>query len=333
MHTPSHVARRSLALAAMALLAAVATLTAAPASAVTNCSPSSSWGTNRPDLAAQVIGLINQYRAGKGLSQLAVSGPLTASSEWKSLHMAANGYFDHNDPAPVSRTAFQRATDCGYSGGWWGENIAWGYTTSQSVVDGWLGSPGHKANIENANFTSTGVGVAANASGQLYWTRTSAPTSPAARRLNLRRRLHRHRARHRRHRDPSVQSASTTTTTSEATQSTVPAGTTASQPPAAALRVGARPAHVTRSKRRSRLAALVPFVQMATGRPVTTGSVRCRAEVEGRRLRVVANVFEAKLARCAWRVPAWAKGKRLTGVVAVQNGGTAATRLFIRTLP
>ena len=76
----------------------------------------------------------------------------------------------------------------------------------------------------------------------------------------------------------------------------------------------------------------VPFVQMATGRPVTTGSVRCRAEVEGRRLRVVANVFEAKLARCAWRVPAWAKGKRLTGVVAVQNGGTAATRLFIRTL-
>ena len=89
---------------------------------------------------------------------------------------------------------------------------------------------------------------------------------------------------------------------------------------------------MTRSKRRSRLAALVPFVQMATGRPVTTGSVRCRAEVAGRRLRVVANVFEAKLARCAWRIPAWAKGKRLTGVVAVQNGGTAATRLFIRTL-
>ncbi len=198
MHTPSHVARRSLALAAMALLAAVATLTAAPASAVTNCSPSSSWGTNRPDLAAQVIGLINQYRAGKGLSQLAVSGPLTASSEWKSLHMAANGYFDHNDPAPVSRTAFQRATDCGYSGGWWGENIAWGYTTSQSVVDGWLGSPGHRANIENANFTSTGVGVAANASGQLYWTQNfgtdvagSPPPQPPPRAFTGA--LHRHR--------------------------------------------------------------------------------------------------------------------------------------------
>lgn len=40
----------------------------------------------------------------------------------------------------------------------------------QSVVNGWLGSSGHKANIENPNFTSTGVGVASDASGRLYWT-------------------------------------------------------------------------------------------------------------------------------------------------------------------
>ena len=98
------------------------------------------------------------------------------------------------------------------------------------------------------------------------------------------------------------------------------------------LRVGAKPAHVTRSKRRSRLAASVPFVQMTTGRPVVTGSVRCRAEVEGKRLRVLANIFRGEQARCAWRIPTWAKGKRLTGVVAVQIDGSAATRLFIRRL-
>ena len=89
---------------------------------------------------------------------------------------------------------------------------------------------------------------------------------------------------------------------------------------------------MTRSKSRSRLAASVPFVHLATGLRVTDGSVRCRAVVAGKRLRVVANVFKAQAAHCAWRIPAWAKGKQLTGVVAVQIDGVAATRLFIRTL-
>jgi uncharacterized protein YkwD len=164
---------RLAALAVLALTVAALGAATAPAQAVTNCTASSSWGTNRADLASQVVTLINQYRAGKGLSQLAVSSPLTASSTWKSLHMAGYGYFAHDDPAPpVARSAYQRVQDCGYAGSWWGENIAWGYTTAQSVVNGWLGSSGHKANIENPNFTSTGVGVASNAAGQLYWTQS-----------------------------------------------------------------------------------------------------------------------------------------------------------------
>jgi uncharacterized protein YkwD/chitodextrinase len=143
------------------------------ASAATNCTPTSSWGTNRADLATQVVSLINQYRASKGLSQLTVSSTLTASSTWKSLHMAGYGYFAHDDPAPpVARSAYKRATDCGFTGTYWGENIAWGYTTAQSVVNGWLGSSGHKANIENPNFKTTGVGVASNASGSLIWTQS-----------------------------------------------------------------------------------------------------------------------------------------------------------------
>jgi hypothetical protein len=65
---------------------------------------------------------------------------------------------------------------------------------------------------------------------------------------------------------------------------------------------------------------------------MATGSVRCRAEVDGKRLRVLANTFKGRSARCAWKIPAWAKGKQLTGVVAVQVGGVAATRLFVRTI-
>jgi uncharacterized protein YkwD/chitodextrinase len=186
MQNRSQTVRRSFAIVVVLALAVIAAVAAAPAQAVTNCSPSSSWGSNRADLASQVVSLINQYRASKGLSQLAISSPLTASSEWKSLHMAGYGYFAHDDPAPpVSRSAFQRAKDCGFGGTTWGENIAYGYSTAQSVVDGWLGSAGHKANIENAAFKTTGVGVATNSSGGLYWTQsfgndTSGTTPPPA---------------------------------------------------------------------------------------------------------------------------------------------------------
>jgi hypothetical protein len=83
---------------------------------------------------------------------------------------------------------------------------------------------------------------------------------------------------------------------------------------------------------RARLTASVAFVQLKTGRPLAAGSVRCRAEVSGKRLRVLTNAFKAEKARCAWRIPAWAKGKQLTGVVAVQVGETAAVRLFVRTV-
>ncbi len=354
MRKRSQTARLSLAVAVVALLAAVAAVAAPPAQAVTNCSPSSSWGSNRTDLASQVVSLINQYRAGKGLSQLAISAPLTASSEWKSLHMAGYGYFAHDDPAPpASRSAYQRAKDCGYSGSSWGENIAWGYTSAQSVVDGWLGSAGHKANIENPGFSSTGVGVAANGSGQLYWTQNfgndvsggtppaptppaptppaptppaptppaptpPAPTPPAP--------------------TPPAPTPPVPTPPAGAPAAPVAAGpagsanVTTPTPRTSALSIGAKPARVTRQSKRARLTASVAFVQLKTGRPHVTGSVRCRAEVGGKRLRVLTNAFKAKAARCAWKIPKWARGKQLTGVVAVQVGGTAALRQFERTL-
>ena len=99
-----------------------------------------------------------------------------------------------------------------------------------------------------------------------------------------------------------------------------------------ALPVGAMPARVTRQSEDSLLLAAVPFVHIQTGLPLATGQVHCRAEVDGRRLRVLANVYKGEAARCAWKIPTWAKGKQLTGVVAVQIGTTAAKRLFMRKL-
>lgn len=159
---------------------ALSMLAAAAQAVAATCTPEPGWGTDRPDFARSVLALVNDHRASKGLPQLAVSPALTASAEWKSLHMARFAYFAHDDPAPVSRSAFQRTRDCGYRGSTWGENIAWGYPTPQSAVAGWLGSPGHRAAIENPAYTTAGVGVA-SAGGRFYWTMGFGNDASAAR--------------------------------------------------------------------------------------------------------------------------------------------------------
>src|SRR5436190_915146 len=134
-----------------------------------HCTPDASWPANRPDLAARVVALVNQHRVELGLEPLAVSPTLTASAVWKARHMAQYEYLQHFDPAPpVSRPTSERELACGYE--WsFGENIAYGYQSPESVVPAWLTSPGHKANIENPPWGATGVGAAADASGRPFF--------------------------------------------------------------------------------------------------------------------------------------------------------------------
>jgi uncharacterized protein YkwD len=77
----------------------------------------------------------------------------------------------HDDPAPpFARTPSDRIGACGYSGHRWGENIASGYGTAQNVMNAWLSSPEHRANIDNGSYRALGVGVVRAANGTLYWT-------------------------------------------------------------------------------------------------------------------------------------------------------------------
>ena len=139
---------------------------ALPAGAAATCEPQPEWGPARQDLAKQVVGLVNQHRASKGLQPLAVSRSLTRSALWKSRHMNEYRYFEHDDPAPPkARNPHQRAFDCGYPEASIGENIAYNYSSPESVMAAWLSSPGHRANIEKANYRTIGVGV-----GGTYWT-------------------------------------------------------------------------------------------------------------------------------------------------------------------
>ncbi|MEV1024029.1 CAP domain-containing protein [Streptomyces sp. NPDC050264] len=116
--------------------------------------------------AAQVLTLVNQERAKVGCSPVTADSGLAALATAFSEDMAARNFFDHTDPdgaTPWDRAKKAGITDLG------GENIARGQANAQSVMDAWMNSPGHKANILNCDYKTLGVGVHFGSGGP-WWT-------------------------------------------------------------------------------------------------------------------------------------------------------------------
>jgi uncharacterized protein YkwD len=159
------------ALGAFAALIVVCVPAPAAAAPVGDCQAGADWPAALLGSAAEVVQRVNAHRADRGLAPLAVSPTLTAAAEWKARHMARYRYLQHDDPAPpVQRTPFERMQACGYpEQALTGENIASGYDSPAAVMGAWLGSSGHRANIERAEFGAIGVGVARSAAGTPYW--------------------------------------------------------------------------------------------------------------------------------------------------------------------
>lgn len=107
--------------------------------------------------AGEVIALSNQQRAANGLPALNTSAQLNQAAAAKAQHMFANNYWAHFAPDGTSPWYFVSAT--GYSYTTAGENLAKDFNTSAGVVNGWMASEGHKANILNTSFQDTGVAV------------------------------------------------------------------------------------------------------------------------------------------------------------------------------
>lgn len=104
----------------------------------------------------QVVALVNKERAKAGLKPLAVDAALTKAAQAKAKDMSDNNYFSHTSPTYGS--PFDMMKQFGISYKTAGENIAKGQRTPQEVMDGWMNSPGHRANILNASYTHIGVG-------------------------------------------------------------------------------------------------------------------------------------------------------------------------------
>ncbi|MBP3633055.1 MAG: SafA/ExsA family spore coat assembly protein [Oscillospiraceae bacterium] len=114
---------------------------------------------------SQVVNLVNEIRAQNGLPSLRHNWQLSRVARYKSQDMADKNYFSHN--SPTYGTPFQMMKQFGISYRTAGENIAQGYRTAQAVVNAWMNSPGHRANILNANYTQIGVGYVADG---YHWT-------------------------------------------------------------------------------------------------------------------------------------------------------------------
>lgn len=114
---------------------------------------------------SEVVRLVNEIRKQNGLTPLTQDWELSRVARYKSQDMRDKGYFSHT--SPTYGTPFQMIRAFGLSYRTAGENIARGYSTPQAVVNGWMNSSGHRANILNASFTKIGVGYVANGH---YWT-------------------------------------------------------------------------------------------------------------------------------------------------------------------
>lgn len=113
----------------------------------------------------EVVRLVNEIRVENGLKPLTYDWELSRVARYKSQDMRDNRYFAHN--SPVYGTPFEMMRNFGITFHSAGENIAMGYQTPQAVVNGWMNSPGHRANILNAGYTRIGVGYVADGN---YWT-------------------------------------------------------------------------------------------------------------------------------------------------------------------
>lgn len=114
---------------------------------------------------SEVVRLVNEIRAENGLKPLTQDWQLSRVARYKSQDMRDLGYFSHTSPTYGSPFNMMKSFGISYRTA--GENIAKGYSTPEAVVNGWMNSPGHRANILNSSYTHIGVGYVASGN---YWT-------------------------------------------------------------------------------------------------------------------------------------------------------------------
>ncbi|MCL2677911.1 MAG: CAP domain-containing protein [Clostridiales bacterium] len=116
----------------------------------------------------EVVRLVNAERAKHGLPALKNNWQAARVARIKSEDMIKNNYFSHQ--SPIYGSPFNMMENFGLKFSAAAENIAKGQRTPQEVMNSWMSSPGHRANILSRTVTEIGVGAAKEANGTLVWT-------------------------------------------------------------------------------------------------------------------------------------------------------------------
>lgn len=124
-------------------------------------------GTVNADAESAVLALVNKERAAAGCGPLATNAKLSTAARTYSDTMARSGVMSHT--GPDGSTMAGRVEAAGYQWSRLGENIARGQADADAVMNAWMNSSGHRANILNCDFREIGIGVHKGDGGP-WWT-------------------------------------------------------------------------------------------------------------------------------------------------------------------
>ncbi len=110
-----------------------------------------------PADVGQFVALVNDHRVSVGCGTLTWSAEVASVAQAHSDDMVERDFFSHTNPD--GQSPFDRLSAAGVDYSRAAENIAWGYASAQAVLDGWLQSAGHRANLENCALTHHGLGL------------------------------------------------------------------------------------------------------------------------------------------------------------------------------
>ena len=120
---------------------------------------------NADPYVQKIADLVNEEREKAGLAPLTLVSETNGAAAIRAEEIYS--VFAHERPdGSKYRTVLDQ---CGITYGFCGENVAYGYRTPKAVMDGWMNSEGHKANILNERFTKIGVGHYVGPNGYHYW--------------------------------------------------------------------------------------------------------------------------------------------------------------------
>ena len=107
--------------------------------------------------AGNVTALMNAYRAEAGLGPLRLDTRLSKAAELRMQDMIDGEWWSHESPEGTSPFVWMSAADYNYVAA--AENLAAGFDTARVLVQAWIESPGHRANILNPAYADCGIAV------------------------------------------------------------------------------------------------------------------------------------------------------------------------------